>query len=430
MKKLIERSIKCLTITLALSIFALGQGDRQVILAGKMLDPISGGVKESVLIIVENGLITQVLPSSERNNYPVTIDLSEYTVLPGLIDAHTHIAFNSYDKSIDYYELGIPAYGIIGAQNAKKTLEAGFTTIRDLGAPFYTDIAIRDAIARDWIPGPRVYASGPSLSITGGHGSWESGLAPHIELKVKPSPAVDGPDEVRKQVRMHLKYGVDVIKINATGGFGSPGTLPGAASFTIEEMKAAVEEAHKVGKKVAAHAHGAEGIKNAIKAGVDSIEHGTLMDDESIALMKEHRIFLVMDVLAAYVDLIENDNDFTDKQLGMTNEQLYAHFEANFLKAYKAGVRMVFGSDSSVFPHGENGRQFVLMQKAGMKPIDIIRSATTNAAELNGIEKTAGSIEAGKWADIIAVKGDPLSDLSVLEKVEFVMKGGKVYIKQ
>ncbi|HEX6278785.1 MAG TPA: amidohydrolase family protein [Pyrinomonadaceae bacterium] len=419
--------VKLLCGLILFSAVVVGQADKQVILAGKLFDPVSGTVKSNVLIVVEKGVIKNVLPSSARSDNPITIDLSGSTVLPGLIDTHTHVAYNSYDRSVSLIELGIAAYGIIGAKNAEKTLLAGFTTVRDVGTDFYADVAIRNAINRGWIPGPRMYVSASALTITGGHGSWENSLAPHLELKVKPTAVVDGADEVRKQVRLHIKNGVDVIKINATGGFGTSGTVPGAASFSIAEMKAAVEEARKAGKKVAAHAHGAEGIKNAILAGVDSIEHGTFLDDESVALMKEHKVFLVMDVLAAYVDLIEADKDYMDKQLGMTNKELYEKFEANFMKAYTAGVRMAFGTDSSVFPHGQNGRQFLLMQKAGMKPIDAIRSATINAAQLIGIEKDAGTIEVGKWADIIAVKGDPLSDLSLLERVEFVMKAGTIY---
>jgi imidazolonepropionase-like amidohydrolase len=402
------------------------QGNRKTILAGRLLNVVDGTVSKNVLIVVDDDRIVKIEPGSSRANYSDVIDLSAYTVLPGLIDCHTHLAYNSYDESIDYFQLPVPAFGIIAAQNAKKTLEAGFTSVRDVGTDFAADIAIRDAIKKGWTPGPRMYVSSSALTITGGHGSWDNWMAPHLELKEKPGATVDGVEAVRKQVRLHIKNKADLIKIYATGGFGTTGTVPGAASFTIEEMRVAVDEARKHGLKVAAHAHGAEGIKNAVIAGVDSIEHGTLLNSESIELMKNHNVFLVMDLLAGYYDLIESNKDFSDKDLGESNKELYARMERNLLAAYNGGVRIAFGTDASVFEHGQNARQFALMRKAGIEPIDIIRSATISAAELIGISKHAGSIEKGKWADIIAVKGDPLEDVSVLENVSFVMKGGKV----
>jgi imidazolonepropionase-like amidohydrolase len=427
MKIIYKHVFRGIFILLILSIGTFAQENQQAILAGNLIDVGAGKIRKNVLIIIENDRIVKITNADEKAKFPNLIDLSEYTVLPGLIDCHTHLTDNSYDKSYDVYELPIASYGIIGTLNAKRTLEAGFTNVRDLGSWFYSDVALRDAINKGWIQGPRMYVSGTALTITGGHGAWGNWMSSQIELKQNPGAVVDGADEIRKEVRLHIKNKVNLIKLNATGGFGTSGSIPGAASFSIEEIKTAVEEAKKNGLKVAAHAHGADGIKNAVKAGVHSIEHGSLMDDESIELMKKHNVYLVMDILAAHYDLIEVNKEFTDKKLSETNQELYKQFIDNFLKAHNQGVKMAFGSDSGVYPHGRNAEQFELMQKAGMKPADILKTATINAAELIGIEKNSGSIEVGKWADIIAVKGNPLEDVSVLEKVSFVMKGGKVF---
>jgi imidazolonepropionase-like amidohydrolase len=273
-----------------------------------------------------------------------------------------------------------------------------------------------------------VFASGPILTITGGHGSWGNWLAPEHRLTTHASAIVDGADGARKAVRTHIQYGVDLIKVAATGGFGTPGSVPGAPSFTVEELAAMVDEADKRGLSVAAHAHGPEGIANAVRAGVRSIEHGTFLDEATIQLMKEHEVFLVMDLLAAHYDFIEKNKDFSDKALADGNAEEYAKMVARFRQAYEAGVRIAFGTDASVFPHGRNAEQFRLMVDAGMSPADAIRSATSWAAELLGIGGEAGTLAVARRADIIAVSGDPLGDVRVLERVEFVMKGGTVYV--
>lgn len=402
------------------------QDSSTAILAGNLMDVAEGILKKDVLIVIKDGKILRLGAISEKDNYPNLIDLSEYTVLPGLIDCHTHLTMNSYDKSFEVWEVPIAAHGIIGTVNAKLTLEAGFTTVRDVWGHFYSDVALRDEIHKSTIPGPRMYVSGPALSITGGHGDWETWMSPQLELKQDPAAVADGVEEVRKEVRLHIRNKVDLIKIAATGGF-STSTIPGAASYSIAEMQVAVEEAQKNGLKVAAHAHGAEGIKNAIKAGVHSIEHGTLIDDEALDMMKERKVYLVMDLLSAHYDLFELNRQYTDKKLEKGNQELYAQLEMNFKKAYDKGVKMAFGSDSGVFPHGRNAEQFRLMENAGMPPKDILKTATINAAELIGIEDQVGTIEAGKWADIIAVKGNPLNDITVLENIAFVMKSGIIY---
>ncbi|WP_430965387.1 amidohydrolase family protein [Spongiimicrobium sp. 2-473A-2-J] len=399
---------------------------KKVIWAGAVLDVAEGKMNKDVLIVIENGTIVKLDKASEKDNYSQIIDLSEYTVLPGLMDCHTHLTNPFFDKSMDVYELPVASYGILGAIYAKKTLEAGFTTVRDVGGYFYSDVALRDAINKEWIPGPRMYVSGKALTMTGGHGAWANWMAPQLRLEPNPGYPVDGEVAVRKRTRTLIKHRVDLIKINATGGFGTSNSIPGAASFTIEEMRAAVEEAKKRGLKIAAHAHGAEGIKNAIKAGVHSIEHGTFLDQASIDLMKSKGVFLVMDLLAAYVSLIEDKEDISDKAIDESNEEVYKNYEDKFGMAYRQGVKLAFGTDASIFEHGRNAEQFHLMVKAGMKEMDAIRSATLVAAELLGIADQTGSISVGKWADIIAVKGNPLEDITTLEKVQFVMKEGKI----
>ncbi|MFV1884638.1 MAG: amidohydrolase family protein [Balneola sp.] len=409
------------------SLDLLGQDSTKQILAGRLLDVKTGQLQSNVLITVNKNVIIGIKKNVDPNEITNFIDLSDYTVLPGLIDCHTHLTDPSFLESFDYYGHPGAIFGILGVQFAKQTLEAGFTTVRDVGAAYYSDVALRDAINKEWIVGPRMYVSGTALTTTGGHGSYGNWLPPELSFEKNPGNPVDGRDAVRKQTRVLIKNGVDLIKINASGGFGTARSIPGAASFTIEELEAAVQEAKKRGIKVAAHAHGEESISNAIKAGVHSIEHATFLSQENIELLIENKVYLIMDLLAAYVDLIETNQDYSDKELLLSNREVYKQIETRFKKAYDQGVLLAFGTDASVFKHGRNAEQFTLMEQAGMKPIDVLKSATQNAANLIGIEKYAGSIEVGKWADIIAVKGNPLEDLRILEKVEFVMKNGKVY---
>ncbi|GAB3035587.1 metal-dependent hydrolase family protein [Bowmanella dokdonensis] len=404
------------------------QEEAQLIQAGRYLDLTSGELIENVHIRVQNGLIHSIGEGKAAGQGGTVIDLSDYTLLPGLIDTHTHLCDNAYmGDDFDYWTYPAATFGIVGTVNARITLEAGFTTVRNVSEPFYADIALRDAINKGWIAGPRMYVSGPMITMSGGHGNWGNWIASQHQVITQAHMVADGPDEVRKAVRLHIKHGVDLIKIAATGGFGTPGSIPGAASYTVEEMSAAVVEARKRGLKVAAHAHGAEGIKNALAAGVWSIEHAALIDAEAIRLMKEQDVFLVMDLLSAHYDLVEINQDYSDKQLGSSNAQEFANYMQRFGEAHRAGVKMAFGTDASVYPHGRNGRQFSLMVKAGMTPLEAIRAATTTAAALIGIEDQTGTIEPGKWADMIAVRGNPLEDVRVLEEVVFVMKDGRVH---
>lgn len=425
--KTIEVIVFMVIIWISSFVSAFGQDTVQYVFASNLVDVTKERVEKNVIITIQNGKIVEITQNPDLSEFSAYIDLSGHTLLPGLMDCHTHLTNPYFDKTKDVYELPVASYGILGTLYAKKTLQAGFTTVRDLGGYFYSDVALRDAINNDWIQGPRMYVSGKAITVTGGHGAWGNWMAPQFELAPNPGNPVDGEFEVRKLARVLIKNGVNLLKINATGGFGTANSIPGAASFSIEEMQAAVDESKKRGMKVAAHAHGSDGIKNAIKAGVNSIEHGTFLDQESIDLMKQHEVYLVMDLLAAYVSLIEVEEDISDKGINKGNEELYADYANKFKDAYKQGVKMAFGTDASIFEHGRNAEQFKLMNDAGMTPMDILKSATINAAELIGIENKTGSIEVGKWADLISVKGNPLEDISVLEKIEFVMKNGEIY---
>ena len=399
-----------------------------VIHAGRVLDVEAGSYLGESLIHVEEGVIRAVTPVATGTPIPDgAIDLSRHTLLPGLIDAHTHLCDNSYlNEGWDWWTLPAPAFGIAGAANAKTTLRAGFTTVRNVSDPFFCGVALRDAVAEGWVEGPTILASGPMISMTGGHGAPGNWMAPQHVLASRPGAVADGVDEVRKQARTHLKHSVDLLKIAATGGFGSHGTIPGASAYTVEEMRAAVDEAGNLGLAVAAHAHGSEGIRNAVAAGVRSIEHGFLMDDAAIEAMGQADTYLVPDLLAAHYDLVEVNTDYGDKELSSSNAEEYEGYAERVARAFRAGVAIAYGTDSSVFPHGRNGEQFALMVVAGIPPADALRSATVVAARLLGLEESVGTVEPGKQADLVAIEGDVLADPSLLESVPWVMRQGRV----
>ncbi len=397
---------------------------RVIIHAGRILDVKTGNVLTNQSIMIEGDKIVSVGAAPAKSMAEVeTIDLPNATVMPGLIDVHTHLTFDP--KNLGYESLGIsvPREALVGARNARVTLQAGFTTVRNVGASGYSDIALRDAIDAGDVPGPRILASGPALGITGGHCD-NNLLAPeyhNVELGV-----ADGVDAVRHKVRENIKYGSDVIKICATGGVMSKGDDPNASQYTREEMKAIVEEAHRLGRKVAAHAHGAEGVSWASEAGVDSIEHGHLMDDNSIATLKRNGTYIVptlylMDWNRENLSK-RNAPDFVVRKM----QAVSAVGQNNLKKAFAAGVKVAFGTDAAVYPHGLNAHEFAVYVRLGMTPLQAIQTSTINAADLLGWSNKVGTLDTGKWADLIAVDGDPLKDVTTLEKVKFVMKGGAV----
>jgi imidazolonepropionase-like amidohydrolase len=398
--------------------------------AGHMLDVKTGKMLDNVTVSVEGDKVTGV---SSGQNTPAevqagarVINLPNATLLPGLIDAHTHLTF---DPNFGYQELGvsIPKEALIGAKNARITLEAGFTTVRNVGASGYTDIALRDAINEGMVPGPRIMASGPALSITGGH--CDQNLLPY-EWHAKSDGAADGVEGVQHKVREIIKYGADVIKVCATGGVLSKGDDPRASQYTLEEMKAIVADAHRLGRKVAAHAHGAQGIAWASEAGVDSIEHGSYIDDAGIALLKKNGTYLVP---TQYLSdwMRENAVKIGLPPMYATKmKEVTAVSRQNIKKAFNAGVKIAFGTDAAVYPHGLNAHEFAVYVQIGMTPLQAIQTATVNAADLLGWTDRIGTLEQGKFADIVAVNGDPLKDVTLLQSPVFVMKGGTVYVQK
>ncbi len=395
--------------------------------SARMIDPANGKVVSDPAIVVEDGKITSVGTKATLSapDGAETIDLGAKTILPGLIDMHTHLIG---DASLGGYA-GIgetrEAAMIWGVINAEKTLMAGFTTARNVGAGDYADVALRDAINEGLVPGPRLYVSGPSIGIIGGHCS-DYNILPNDFQMLGPGAAT-GPWEMRAKVRTNIKYGADLIKTCSTGGVFSKGTIPGAEQNTVEELSAIVSEAHQRGLKVASHAHGAAGIKNAIKAGVDTIEHASYLDKEAINMAKSKGVYLAMDIYnTEYTQAEGRKNGVLEESLRKDAEIAEIQRES-FRAAVKADAKVVYGTDSGVYPHGDNGKQFSWMVKYGMTPMQALKSATALAAEALGKEKELGRIAPGYAADIIAVEGDPLEDVTVLETVGFVMKGGAVF---
>jgi imidazolonepropionase-like amidohydrolase len=401
-----------------------------VIHAGKVLDVRTGNYLADQTIWIEGDRIKAIGKAADISSQvppgAKTIDLSNSTVLPGLIDCHTHLTYTPYMAGPAGLHISYPRQALIGAHNARVTLEAGFTTVRNVGANGYSDIALRDSIKAGEVIGPRILASGPALSITGGHGD-ENFLAPQFNFSS--DGVADGVDGVTAKVRENIKYGADVIKFMATGGVLSEGDNPALAQYSPEEMKAIVDTAHGLGRKVAAHAHGALGIKYAVLAGVDSIEHGSYMNEEDIQLMKQHGTYLVPTL---YLGDWLMDNLST---IGLTPNMIEKAkivlpiARQNIAIAFKSGVKVAFGTDAAVYPHGLNAREFAVMVKLGLSPLQSIQAATVNAADLLGWSDRIGTLAVGKFADIIAMDGDPVADVRVLENVRFVMKGGEV-IKQ
>jgi len=401
------------------------QHSKTVVLhAGHVLDVKSGKLLSDQTLVIEDGKIVSIGASTETKPPAdaVRIELPNATVLPGLIDAHTHL---TSDPKFGYEELGIsiPREALTGAKNARITLEAGFTTVRNVAADGYSDVALRDAINAGDVPGPRMLVSGPALGITGGH--CDNNLLPY-EYHAVGDGVADGIAAVQHKVRENIKYGSDLIKICATGGVLSKGDDPQASQYTLDEMKAIVADAHRLGRKVAAHAHGAQGILWASQAGVDSIEHGSYIDDAGIAEMKKNGTYLVPTLYLADWFLENAEKNHVPDFLLVKAKAVMPAARKNIAHAFASGVKVAFGTDAAVYPHGLNAREFAVMVKLGLTPLLAIQAATVNAADLLGWPGKVGSLEPGALADIVAVDGDPLKDVTTLERVKFVMKGGAI----
>ncbi|MEJ8566916.1 metal-dependent hydrolase family protein [Elongatibacter sediminis] len=399
--------------------------DRFYVIAGHLIDPASGEVHEDAVVVIEGERIVAVesdpaaVPGDAR-----VVDLSDRYIVPGLMDLHTHVVGHLDNYFFAGYFQSPHRAVIGGVVNAERTLRAGFTTIRNVGAADFQDVALRNAINAGEVPGPRMAVSGPALGITGGH--CDSNSLNH-DFDERADGVADGPWAVRAQVRKNVKYDVDLIKFCATGGVFSKGTIPGQTQYTLEEMQALVREAHTHGRKVAAHAHGTEGIKLAIRAGVDSIEHASYLDDEAIEMAIEHGASLAMDIYNTEYTLSQGEANGVPEENIAKERAVGIAQRDSFRRAVEAGVRLVFATDSGVYPHGDNARQFSRMVQFGMTPMQAIRSATVDAAELLGWSDRVGRIAPGYYADLVAVDGDPLADISELEDVVFVMKGGVIY---
>lgn len=392
-----------------------------IILQPKNILDVDDGTLYESQILIEDGIIVEIGKNiSKRNKDIETLELSELTIMPGLMDSHVHLTGNTELKG--YESIGESSYlsTIYGVINAKKTLLSGFTTVRNVGAGNFADVALKQAINRNAILGPTMFVSGPALGITGGH--CDSNILP-FDYKYTSQGVADGPWEVRKKVRLNRKYGADLIKFCGTGGVMSKNTDVNAKQYTLEEMQAIVDEAHNHGMKVATHAHGLIGIKTAIIAGVDSIEHASFIDNETIELAKEKGTFLSMDIYVSDYILGEGAAKGILEE-SLEKERSVGKFQRqNFQKAVKASAKITFGTDAGIYPHGKNARQFKYMVEWGMTSLQAIQAATINTAELFGLSNT-GMIKKNYEADIIGVKGNPLKDITILENVSFVMKDG------
>ncbi|MCQ8878336.1 amidohydrolase family protein [Pseudoalteromonas shioyasakiensis] len=417
---------KLLALSIGLFSLATNVHATTYLSAKAMLDVATGKLKSQPLITINDGVITNIdykkSPTLAKGDEH--IELPELTLLPGLMDMHVHLTSDPTVPRSERIGQSVPRQAIKAAYFAEKTLKAGFTTLRNVGAGGYSVIAVRDGINAGDITGPRIWAAGPSLGVTGGHCD-NNRLPP--EMKYTAEGVADGPWAARAKVRENIKYGANVIKFCATGGVFSKGTKVGIQQYSQDEMNAIVDEAHMRGVTVAAHAHGTSGIKAAIVAGVDSVEHVSYVDDEAIKLAKKHGTWFSMDIYNTEYTLTYGEQNGVAEE-NLAKERLVSKRQRDsFSRAVKAGVNMVFGTDAAIYPHGDNAKQFSRMVEFGMTPLQAIQSATINSAKLLKQDSNLGQIKAGFAADIIAIKGNPLENISQLEQVEFVMKAGKTY---
>ena len=414
-----------LALTLALGATA-AQAETVVVTADRMVDVLAGRAVASPVVVITDGRISAVGTAAQPPSVPADarrVDLPGLTLVPGLIDMHVHLDAVPEIGGYNYLQYSDAVWTVAAAANARKMLDGGFTTVRNVGSTFYSDVGVRDAVDLGIAPGPRVVPAAYALGATGGHCD-STYFPPSMQER---SPAlVDSPEEGRKRVREQRKYGAQVIKVCATGGVFSRNTEPGQQQLSEAELRAIADEAHQWGLRVAAHAHGASGIKAAIRAGIDTIEHASLIDDEGIRLAKERGAWLSMDIYNTdYTQSEGKKNGVLEDNLRKDREIAEVQREG-FRKAVKAGVKMVYGTDAGVYPHEQAGRQFATMVRYGMTPMQAIQSATVNAAQALDRSKDVGAIAVGRYGDLIAVAGDPLADVRALETVPFVMKGGKV----
>ena len=422
-----NRLLKPLAAVLAASVLAApALADTVVVTARRMLDVDSGRMLDDPVVVITDGRIASVATRGQaRPTVPANarrIELGEATILPGLIDMHVHLTSNTKYGGYSGLQFTDSFWVAQGAGNAARTLRAGFTTVRNVGSDNYADVGLKQAVEEGWIEGPRIVPVAYALGATGGHCD-ETFLPPSFERK---SPAMgDSPDELRKRVREQRKYGAEAIKVCATGGVFSRNTAPGVQQLREEELRAVAEEARFWKLKTAAHAHGADGIKAAIRAGIDTIEHVSFIDAEGIALAKQRGSWLGFDVYNTDYTLSEGakngvlpENIAKERAVGTLQRE-------NFRAAAAAGAKMIYSTDAGIYPHGDNGKQFAVMVRFGLAPIDAIRSATTNAAQALGRTADLGAIQVGRYGDIVAVEGDPLADVTLLERPTAVIKGGE-----